>query len=196
MRVSHLVLPCILVLGVGALIAVTLASYSGAVAYQEMVLHSFCAQKNCTDGDSPQAELIMDAAGNLYGTTTGGGAHECGVYCEGGTVFELIPNATKTAWTETVLYSFCAQKNCADGDEPRAGVIMDSAGNLYGTTHRGGADGNYGTVFELTPNATRTGWMETVLYSFASTHGATPDGRGPRGRGGHGRGGEPLRHDC
>ena len=68
------------------------------------MLYSFCAQggKSCTDGENPDAGLIMDAAGHLYGMTAGGGAHG------DGTVFALTPNAAKTKWTETVLYSFCA----------------------------------------------------------------------------------------
>ncbi len=94
----------------------------------------------------------MDAAGHLYGTTAGGGAHD-GI----GTVFELTPNAAKTKWIETVLYSFCAHvvgKNCTDGAAPEAGLIMDAAGQLYGTTEEGGAHAGPfgaggGTVFEL-----------------------------------------------
>ncbi len=134
------------------------------------ILYSFCAQTNCTDGESPDAGLIMDKPGHLYGTTELGGAHELG------TVFELTPNAAKTKWTETVLYGFCAQSECTDGAEPIAGLIID-AGHLYGTTGYGGALGA-GTVFELTPNAAKTKWTETVLYSFctqsACTDGAVP----------------------
>ena len=87
-------------------------------------------------------------------------------------VFELTPNAAKTIWSETVLYSFCAQggKNCTDGVNPRPkeGLMIDAAGRLYGTTYAGGADGG-GTVFELTPNAAKITWTETVLYSFCAT---------------------------
>ena len=176
--------------------------------WMETVLYSFCAQTNCTDGGGPFAGVIMDAAGNLYGTTLGGGAHG-----NSGTVFELTPNADKTKWTETVLYSFCAKTNCTDGggpvsglsgpsrnlflvdrsivNEPASGLgfagpnavlIMDKAGNLYGTTLGGGAHGNYGTVFELTPNATRTKWTETVLYSFCASFFGCSDGRNPEAR--------------
>ena len=143
--------------------------------WSETVLYSFCPSgASCTDGELPYAGLIMDAAGNLYGTTNSGGAHG------GGTVFELIPNAAKTMWSETVLYSFCAQGGCVDGDGPYAGLIMDAAGNLYGTTVQGGAHGGYGTVFELTPNAAKTKWSETVLYSFCAQGGKNcTDGLGP-----------------
>jgi uncharacterized repeat protein (TIGR03803 family) len=138
--------------------------------WTEKVLYNFCAQSNCADGATPLAGLIMDGAGNLYGTTKGGGANSQSVAgC--GTVFELMPNASKTAWTETVLYSFCSQSGCADGFGSDASLIMDRAGNLYGTSDFIGSS-VYGVVFELTPAG--TGWKETVLHSFG-----TADGGGP-----------------
>ena len=103
----------------------------------ESVLYSFGASS--TDGQIPFAGLIMDSAGNLYGTTYGGGANGYG------TVFTIASGK------ETVLYSFGA--NSTDGQNPIAGLIMDSAGNLYGTTVVGGANGEStagdGTVFEI-----------------------------------------------
>ncbi len=145
------------------------------------MLYSFCAHlvvHNCTDGWSPDAGLIMDKAGQLLGTTYQGGAHTGPFKGGGGTVFALTPNAAKTEWTETVLYSFCAQERCTDGWNPDAGLIMDKAGHLYGTTFEGGAH-EYGTVFALTPNAAKTTWTETVLYSFCAqercTDGESPD---------------------
>jgi len=124
------------------------------------VLYSFCAEANCADGELPYAGLFEDSSGNLYGTTQYGGAHL------GGTVFKLDP-----AGHYTVLYNFCSQTNCADGNQPFAGLIEDASGNLYGTTNRGGATNpncpypasGCGTVFKLD----RAG-NETVLYSFCS----------------------------
>lgn len=146
-------------------------------AWTETVLYSFCAQGGdyCTDGLNPEAGLIMDAAGRLYGTTLNGGAHTAGF--GGGTVFVLTPNATRTKWTETLLYSFCAH-SCEDGEHPaQGGLIMDKAGKLYGTTIDGGTHGG-GTVFALAPNSTRTTWTESVLYSFCAKAGCT-DGAYP-----------------
>jgi uncharacterized repeat protein (TIGR03803 family) len=141
-------------------------------AWTETVLYRFCAQSNCADGAYPEAGLIMDGAGNLYGTTAFGGIGGAG---GGGVVFELTPGQTGTAWTETMLYSFCAQTNCADGEFPYAGLIMDGAGNLYGTTYYGGGRG---VVFQLTPDETGAAWTETVLYRFCS-HTNCPDGAYP-----------------
>ncbi len=139
--------------------------------WSETVLYSFCSQTNCADGASPLAGLIMDAAGNLYGTTSAGGTSAPGT----GVVFQLTPDPTGTGWTETVLYSFCSQIYCADGYQPLGGLIMDGAGNLYGTTRQGDNNpgtcalaGSCGVVFELTPDPTGTVWTETVLYRFCS----------------------------
>jgi uncharacterized repeat protein (TIGR03803 family) len=123
---------------------------------KETALYSFCAQNNCTDGDGPIAGLVFDEKGNLYGTTYNGGAYDgcnSGVGC--GAVFKLTPGGE-----ETVLYSFCAQSNCADGDFPSAGMVFDEKGNMYGTTFWGGNGGD-GVVFKLTPEG-----KETVLYNF------------------------------
>jgi len=128
---------------------------------QETVLYSFCSSANCTDGKGPAAGLIQDAAGNLYGTTPGGGVNGAG------TVFELEPPAQPgDDWTENVLYSFCSAAHCTDGANPYAGLIQDAAGNLYGTTPFGGnsnsiCGGSCGTVYKLDSTG-----KETVLYSF------------------------------
>src|SRR5208337_2813918 len=122
--------------------------------WTEKVLYSF--KFTGMDGTYPNPGLIFDAAGNLYGTTSYGGAY--GSY---GTVFELTP--TKGGgWTEQVLHSF--NYDGTDGADPFAGLIFDAAGNLYGTTQSGGTYGP-GTVFELTPMQ-GGGWKEQVLYSF------------------------------
>jgi uncharacterized repeat protein (TIGR03803 family) len=111
----------------------------------ETVLYSFCSQSGCADGSDPEAGLIMDGAGNLYGTTYSGGSAG---FAGRGVVFRLAPDGT-----ETVLYSFCSQSNCADGSYPEAGLIMDGAGNLYGTTVSGGSTSGAGpgVVFMVTP---------------------------------------------
>src|SRR5208283_2961212 len=130
----------------------------------ETVLHSFA--NNGTDGFYPFAGLIMDANGNLYGTTNEGGAHGYG------TAFELSPPTRKGGgWTETILHSFAS--NGADGLHPRAGLIMDAKGNLYGTTPGGGSYGSGGTVFEISPPAKKgDAWTETVLHSFTCPQGS------------------------
>jgi uncharacterized repeat protein (TIGR03803 family) len=103
---------------------------------KETVLHSFTR----ADGAAPEAGLIADAAGNFYGTTSGGGANLAGA------VFKCTPRGKLT-----VLYSFAGG---SDGSDPVAGVILDKAGDLYGTTSAGG-DSNDGTVFGLSPGGTR-----------------------------------------
>ena len=140
---------------------------TSAWADHQTVLHSF---GNGSDGMGPIGGLLMDAAGNLYGVTYGGGIYQCyGGGC--GTVFELsrVPGGR---WTETVLYNFA---NTNDGGGPDAGLIMDAAGNLYGVTAYGGLNGDLGTVFELSPGAGGT-WTETVLYSFSGNDGRDPAG--------------------
>lgn len=136
-------------------------------AWSETVLYTFAGG---TDGANPYGNLIMDKAGNLYGTTfAGGGSTNCtGTPAGCGTVFQLAPPAVQgDPWTETVLYSFNGK---SDGANPAAGLIMDSTGNLYGTTVNGGVTcgaGTCGTVFELTPPAAHGDpWTETVLHRF------------------------------
>jgi uncharacterized repeat protein (TIGR03803 family) len=135
--------------------------------WTETILHDF--NFNGTDGVNPSGTLIFDAAGNLYGTTQGGGTGACNSgFNSCGTVFELMPKAGG-GWTETILHSFGS--NSRDGYFPSAGLIFDGAGNLYGTTLTGGAYG-FGTVFELTPKG--GGWAEKLLHSFDGRDGASP----------------------
>lgn len=135
------------------------------------VLHAFAGGK---DGQEPWGGLVLDLAGNLYGTTAfGGGYGSCNgyfqTYC--GTVFELSPPVTKGGkWKEKILYRF---RGRPDGANPSASLILDTAGNLYSTTAIGGAHG-WGTVFKLTQGANGK-WTESVLHSFnESTDGAEP----------------------
>ncbi len=134
--------------------------------WTETVLHAFT---DGADGATPLGALILDAKGNLYGTTKLGG----GAYGGHGVVFRLNPPvAGATAWTETVLHTF-ATVSTADGGMPEAGFLMDAKGSLYGTTSIGGyhASGTQedGVAFELSPPSTGTaGWVDNVLYTFCS----------------------------
>jgi uncharacterized repeat protein (TIGR03803 family) len=123
----------------------------------ESVLHSFAGPRS--DGEDPIGSLTLDAAGNVYGTTESGG--EFG----GGTVYKLTATGT-----ERVLYNFCSQSLCTDGNGPLGGIVRDSAGELYGTTNWGGTS-NEGVVFELTAGGT-----ESVLHNFL---GSPIDGTNP-----------------
>lgn len=144
------------------------ASFFGTVykvtpAGVKKILYSFCAESNCGDGNDPAGGLAFDQKGNLYGATVDGGIlNNCYLGC--GVVFKLTPQGK-----ETVLYRFCAETNCTDGEFPLGGVVIDKKGNLYGTVYQGGAQG-FGAVFKLTPEG-----KETVLHSF----GATGDGKFP-----------------
>ncbi|HEY3636666.1 MAG TPA: choice-of-anchor tandem repeat GloVer-containing protein [Rhizomicrobium sp.] len=109
---------------------------------KEIVLHSFCTENECADGQSPFGGLTMDKSGNLFGTTLSGGNEN-----NGGAVFEM--NAKFN-----VLYDFCGMKSCSDGKNPATQMVMDSSGNLFGTTGNGGTGQNGaggGVAFELTP---------------------------------------------
>ena len=138
--------------------------------FTERVIYSF--QGSLVDGSNPEAPLIFDSEGNLYGTTLGGGVGLTGA----GTVFELSPTQNGT-WQETVLHSFSGGQ---DGGNLQGGLIFDSAGNLYGTAAGGGSGTGCaggigcGVVFELTPS--NGSWQETVLHNFTNNH---SDGWGP-----------------
>ncbi len=120
-------------------------------ASSQKVIYAFSGGN---DGASPVSNLVFDNAGNLYGTASSGGANKLG------TVFELSPGSNGT-WKQSVIYTF---KGTPDGDTPKAGLVLDSSGNLYGTTSQGGTDG-HGTVFELSPISGGK-WKEKVLHSF------------------------------
>lgn len=124
-------------------------------SWKETVLYNFAGSPN--DGAEPSADLIMDSVGNLYSTTRYGGSATCTSGC--GTVFELSPGSSGK-WTESVLYLFTGNP---DGAAPFAGLILDGAGNLYGTTDQGGPK-NDGIVFKLTPGS--SGWTESIVHSF------------------------------
>jgi len=126
--------------------------------------------KGGSDGERPLGGVVIDATGDVYGTTDLGGAGQCYSNYPGcGTVFKLSPNLDGT-YTHNVIYAFAGAP--ADGGGPQSGLIL-AAGNLFGTTQIDGAFGD-GTVFELVPQS--GGWQETVLHSFGEgTDGALID---------------------
>jgi uncharacterized repeat protein (TIGR03803 family) len=103
----------------------------------------------------PYGALSFDSAGNMYGTTGVGGT------VGNGTVFKLVRSGNQ--WNYSVIYNF---EDASKGWAPEAGVIVDSAGNLYGTTVNGGGTSSYGVVYELSPSA--GGWSSRVLHSFSA----------------------------
>ena len=121
----------------------------GSEGWKETILHRFGFSKY---GCCPQASLVMDDAGNLFGTAS--------------VAFEL--SATADGWKETVLHDFTGQHG--DGSDAYAGLILDAAGNLYGETAMGGTGtgcgGGCGTVYELQP--TSAGWKEHILHDFGT----------------------------
>jgi uncharacterized repeat protein (TIGR03803 family) len=155
--------------GTGGVGAVYRLSPGAAGIYAYTTLYSFTITE---DGEYPFAGLIMDSSGNLYGSTSIGGAGTFGI------VFKLSPSPSG-AYTETILHSFGG--GAADGKDP-SGLVMDSAGNLYGTAAEGGANGSsgggssgYGTVFKLSPGSAGA-YTYSTLYSFGGT---ATDGQSP-----------------
>jgi len=162
------------VLALTTFVAIVCAPWNPAEAAKLKTLHDFCAKLDCGDGGTPLANLLMDQAGNLYGTANEG-AHNAGV------VFELTPNLNGTLRKYKVLYDFCAVNGCLDGNNPSSSfLVVDMSGNLYGTASIGGS-ANEGVVFELSPNAESTHWKLHVVYSFCSGNSDCRDGSQPVG---------------
>jgi uncharacterized repeat protein (TIGR03803 family) len=134
--------------------------------YTESVLHEFTG----TDGLYPEAGVVADAAGALYGTTASGGARGCDTGC--GVVFKLTPHGSQ--YTEKVLHEFAGGD---DGTDPYAGLLLDKQGNLFGVTAEGGGTGCYGNgcgvVFEM--KHAGTDYSESVLHAFGGSDGSAPD---------------------
>ncbi|MFY9789822.1 MAG: choice-of-anchor tandem repeat GloVer-containing protein [Candidatus Sulfotelmatobacter sp.] len=122
-------------------------------------IYSFCSLANCADGENPYTSLIQASNGDLYGTTSAGGASK------NGTLFKIT-----TSGTLTTLYSFCSLAKCADGSEPEGQLAVDTAGNIYGVANEGGAS-NFGTVFKFS-----TKGVLTTLHSFSGADGEYPEG--------------------
>ena len=131
-------------------------------SWTETTLYNF---KGLNDGFGPGGGLVFDSAGNLYGTTPDAGAHSSGV------VFELSPSAH--GWHYKVIHQFTGNRDGAVGS--LGNLLLDVAGNLYGTTELGGVNGA-GAVYELSPTA-RGPWKTTVLYDFKGM----PDAANPYG---------------
>jgi uncharacterized repeat protein (TIGR03803 family) len=135
-------------------------AYGNGAVYQvtqsgvERVIYSFTGG---SDAVNPAAAVTLDAEGNLYGTSSFGGAYGDGA------VYKLSPSGSR--WKETVLYSF---RDLNDGQNPVGGLVLDKAGNLYGGTFDGGANGG-GTVYELSPSGGK--WKPSILYSFSGGYG-------------------------
>jgi uncharacterized repeat protein (TIGR03803 family) len=157
-----------------------------ALPQQYKVLYSFAGPPN--DGSNPAGSLVADSAGNLYGVTQLGGSSS---FCSGGcgTVFRLSPNSDGS-WSESVLYNFCAGSDgsCSDGRAPAAGLVLDSAGSLYGVTDFGGtcAGGrlNCGIVFQLSPpSVPGRAWTDNLIHAFCQNpnDSSCADGTGPNG---------------
>lgn len=125
--------------------------------WSEQTLYQFAG---APDGANPYAGVILDTTGSLYGTTMQGGQNNSG------TVYKLAPNGG--GYTESVMYSF---NSSTDGGSPHGGLILDAAGNFYGTTSNGGP-GGAGTVFELTPNG--SGYDYHVIKSFSGAANCGP----------------------
>jgi hypothetical protein len=151
--------------------------------WAETVLYNFCSQggSDCTDGNIPRG-LVMGKDLNLYGVTYEGGGNAPALG-GAGVAFELIPNQNNS-WTETVLYRFCAERNCADGARPVDNLLIDEQGNLLGATYLGGRDcmqlhpDGCGVLFKLVPDGSKT--QETVLYKFCK-EADCKDGFAPHG---------------
>jgi uncharacterized repeat protein (TIGR03803 family) len=142
----------------------------GHTAWTESVLYSF---KGGADGAGPNGSLVFDSSGSLYGTTWQNGLSGQALYLNG-TVFKLSPPVSgKGAWTKQIIHAFAA--SATDGGFPTAGVIFDTAGNLYGTTAYGGSGlacytsvQGCGTAFKLSPGARGQPWIETILFNFSN----------------------------
>lgn len=149
-----------LCVGLCVLASAFFAPRSSALASTETILYTFCSAANCVDGENPEGGLVQDGKGVFYGTTTTGGTYGQG------TIYALIP-AKNGGYNHKVLYSFCPGSlgYCPDGANPRGTLVIDAAGNLFGTTDIGGA-GAYGEVFELSRDVSRRKWKLRVIHSF------------------------------
>ena len=162
---------------VGSLLAFCATTSVASPAQSLTTLYSFCGQPGCTDGTTPFAAVVQGTDGNFYGTTSEGGM------LNAGTIFKVTPGGS-----HTVLYSFCAQPNCADGDGSYGGLVQATDGNFYGTAGGGGAH-RLGTVFKIAPSGTLT-----TIYSFCAGGPPCSDGQIPESTLVQGTDGQLLRN--
>ena len=139
------------ILGLVLSLPASLSAQAAGTVYKEKNLYDFCQLAECLDGTEPAGNLVIDSAGNIYGTTTSGGA-------KGGVVFELVPHRRRYRFQ--LLYAFHINDTLQD---PVGDLILDKDGNLYGTAGSGGAY-NCGAVFELKPNGGK--WSLSALHEF------------------------------
>ena len=146
----------------GAIFVLCVATVVAAYAQTFNALTSF----DGANGAFPFSSLVQGVDGDFYGTTNAGGISvtECAQGC--GTVFRVTPSGRVTT-----LYSFCAQSNCPDGQNPSASLVLASDGNFYGTTPVGGTKNGGGTVFRIT-----RGGVLTTLHNFGTSDGYSPSG--------------------
>lgn len=163
--------PFLSLVNIALLLMMLVSAVSNTLA-QETVLYRFPGGNR---GDQPQSGVVFDSNGNAYGTTFYGGVYGWGM------IFKLEPK--NHGWVEQVLYNFLGGE---DGYNPTGNLLIDSEGNLYGTTVNGGngtgcLNEDYlcsGTVFQLAPS--ESGWKHVILYNFCSRSGCV-DGAGPEG---------------
>jgi len=144
--------------------------------WKATVLHNFCAAANCLDGKKPFGQLYVDGSGDIFGTTFLGGSDPSGACVTNGGCGVAFERTSGGAYS--VLYNFCSLANCADGANPNAGLIQDSAGHLFGaTTTNGDTEKLAGTVYELSLDSGI--WTQTVLHAFCfESPTDCPDGSG------------------
>lgn len=106
--------------------------------WTQSVLYRFCSLVRCKDGANPEGELLQDAAGTFFGTTLNGFKCAPDELFGCGTVYQLRRNGAN--WEESILYVFCSQNDCKDGQSPEAGLMLDASGELYGTARFGGGN--------------------------------------------------------
>jgi uncharacterized repeat protein (TIGR03803 family) len=141
---------------------------NGDGTYTETVIHSFPGTKGNTDGRNPVGGMVFDSAGNLWGSTQAGGNGN-------GTVFELTPNSDGT-YTESTLFRFTG---VSTGFDPNTDLVIDKAGNLYGTATNGGLNNGNGVVFKVTPQP-GGGVKESIIHTFPRCNATVcPDGVSP-----------------